>query len=144
MSLIVIEGRFVIVGCGHWLQFEFYKLESGILKSQPETIFRKGIVGFIFSSHKPHWPPNYRRIDRCPKLAFSLFAQVAQNAGNQVFESHAPSENLGALKITAAEERLERLNEPPFGFSSQIALDTFRAGPRFKRVHPALFVVLQV
>src|SRR5437763_2498202 len=115
----MIESRLVIVGCGHWLQLKFYELESGILKSQPETIFRKGIVGFIFSAHKPHWPSNYRGIDCSPKLAFSLFAQVAQNAGNQVFESDTAPEDLGALKIAAAEERLERLNEPPFGLSRE-------------------------
>jgi hypothetical protein len=66
-----------------------------------------------------------------------MFAEVGEHAGDQLFESVAATEDLGASECAAGEVGLERLDEPTFVVSLKIVLNGSRASPRVRSLYPA-------
>src|ERR1035438_10480607 len=60
-----------------------------------------------------NWPSNYCRPDVDSKLMFRFFAQVSENASDQIFQRVPSTENLCALKAATTPERLTALSVGP-------------------------------
>ena len=102
------------------------------------------VVVIRFSAHESHGPADHGVADGDSQLTFRLFAQVGQDAGDEVFEAVAPAEDIRGRQSAAGQVGLERLNQPSFRFSSEVLLDGDRAGPRLDGRAPALLHVFQV
>src|SRR5579864_2950696 len=102
------------------------------------------VISFFFRTDKMYGPANHSRSNRGPKLEFSFFTEIAQDAGDKVLKRNATPEDFSPLERTAAEERLERLDQPALGFCRQISFNTLRPGPGLGNLDSSLPLLLKV
>src|SRR5579871_2063949 len=143
-QLVMLERGFIIVSGGNRLQLELYRFVSRELKCRLETGLGVDVISFFFRPDKMYGPTNHSGSNRGSKLEFSFFAQVPQNAGDKIFKRNATPKDFSSLERTAAEERLERLNQTALGFCRQISLNTFRPCPGFSDLDSSFPFLLKV
>ncbi len=70
-------------------------------------------------------------MDFAAEVVLGLFAEIAEDAGDEVFEGAAATEDFRAFEAFAGEEGFERLDEASARFGAEVPFDAFGAAPAF-------------
>src|SRR5579862_5532841 len=129
---------------GYGLHFELDGFEASRFERGSKPAFGIRVIFRFLCSHKVNWPSGYRECDPGTKLKFSLFAQVPENPGDQIFNGVPATENLCAVKSATAQKRFKRLDQSTFRVRRKILLDGLGAGPRLQSIYTTFLRLLKI
>src|SRR6266567_1187170 len=109
-ELVVIEGGLVGIGGGDGLELEAHLLEAGNSEGFAQAFDCEGVVLFSLGADEAHRTANGGGAEGAVELLFSVLAEVAQDAGDELFEANAAAEDLGSGEQAAGQMRLEGLD----------------------------------
>src|ERR1700685_17549 len=114
------------------------------MKCRSQSRLGEAVILVSLSSNKVNRSPNNYRPDVSSKLMLSLFPQVPENSGDEIFERITPPENFRTVKVAATQGRFKRLNQPPFWLGRKIMLNALRSRPRLEFVDTVFLQLLKV
>src|SRR5271166_5999402 len=128
---------------------ERLKLKSDLFQAGPtqgdfQPRLRVVVVFRCFRTYKAHRAAAHHAADGHAELLLGFQSQVARDKGDQIFQRGPAPEDLGVLETTAAQERLQRLDQASFVLGRQVTFDALRTGPGFGGLAPCADYLLQV
>src|SRR5260370_41714852 len=98
-------------------------LESGHLERFAQSGNGKFVILVRFGTYKTN-RPTYGDVSQGSfKLFFGMFVQIAQNAGDQFFQSMPAAKHLCSSQCAASQARLQRLDQPTLLLLVEVAFD---------------------
>src|ERR1019366_10003303 len=135
-QFVRVKSSLIGAGRRNRLQFEIHTFKAGSCKCLPQTRNSKVIVFWCLSADKSNWAAHHRIANRLFELQCSMFAQIAEHAGDQVFQLVAAAKYFRSCERSAGKMRLERLDQTPFFFGLEITLNRGWACERGRSPQP--------